>query len=237
MSIQTDIQKLEIDAEVHLYSIDATDLGAPSVYYFCPYTEGDGAPVRWGGVEYTPIDCEITGFEQTSQGSLPHPMFRITNVNKTLAGTLVAFDDLLGAIVTRKRTLKKYLDGEDFADPDAGFPEDVYIVTRKVTCDRTMIELELSAYLDSEQYTIPSFLMLADVCQWNYRVYSGGSFVYDTSDRACPYHGTSYFDAEGNVTTAANDVCGQELADCKLRYPGKQVLPISAIPGLGRSSG
>lgn len=234
MSLATDVQKLTMDAEVHLFDLDARSLGAPSVYHFSPY-HLDGNPVAWGGVQYTPINCEADGFEQKSEGGLPHPRFRITNVEKTLMGACISWDDLLGAVITRKRTLKKYLDGQASADPEAGFPEDVYEVTRRVAANKNEIVWELSAYLDSERYRLPRRQILRDNCQWVYRYRSGGAWVYDGTENGCPYTGTLYFDADGNATTIEYDVCGQLLSDCKLRYPGSAALPFGGFPGVGRS--
>lgn len=236
MSLAIDVQQLEMDAKVTLFDIDARSLGATSIYHFSPCHNG-GNPIVWGGVSYTPVDCEATGFEQKADGGLPHPQFRITNVNKLMMSAVISFDDLLGAIITRKRTLKKYLDNGSSPDPDAGYPEDVYVVTRQLARNKVEIVWELSAYLDSEEFKLPRRLMTRDVCEWIYRYWDGGQFVYDTSGRACPYVGTSYFDADGNVTTAENDDCGLERSDCRLRFPGTQDLPFGAFPGLGRSRG
>lgn len=236
MALTRDIQQLSMDDVVEMYSIDATEQGAPSVYYFTPHLNGDNA-IRWGGILYTPINIESSGWEQKSDGGLPHPQFRVSNVEKTLMASVISFDDLLGAIVTRKRTLKKYLDGQSNADPDAGFPEDVFVVTRKVVANKREIVWELSAYLDSEQFRLPRRLILRDICAWNYRYRSGGAWVYDTSENGCPYTGTGYFTADGEATTIDYDVCGHELSDCKLRYPGKSTLPFGGFPGVGRSRG
>ena len=138
-------------------------------------------------------------------------------VNATTAG-----NDLGGAEVRRIRTLKKYLDGESAADPNARFPEERWFVDRKASESRDEVTFELSSKFDLAGQKIPKRQVIANVCQWKYR------------SSECSYTGSNYFDVNGNsVSTLAEDVCGKRVASCKLRFGDTAELPFGSFPGAG----
>ena len=50
----------------------------------------------------------------------------------------------------------------------------------------------------------------------------------------CGYAGPPVADIAGNpVAVAAQDVCGKQLSDCKLRFGATAVLPYGGFPGCG----
>ena len=78
-------------------------------------------------------------------------------VNATTAG-----NDLTGAKVTRIRTLAKFIDAANFADgpnatadPNAEFPQEIYVVDRKSTETREVVEFEVAAPTDLAGVRIP----------------------------------------------------------------------------------
>jgi lambda family phage minor tail protein L len=233
MSVDSDNHAFEMGELVELYDLDATALGAASVYYFTP-GNFDGAAVVWKGNTYTPIDIEATGFQITGEGTLPKPTFRATNVTRALMPDLLAYNDLKGAIVTRWRVFSKYLDGEAGADPDAHYPEDVYKIERKAEQDKHAISWELSPLTDYEGQKLPRRKMLRDYCTLRYRRRVSGAWDY--TQATCPYTGTDYFDRQDNVeASAADDVCGKRLSSCQLRFTGKTPLPFLGFPGMART--
>ena len=138
-------------------------------------------------------------------------------VNATTAG-----NDLGGAEVRRIRTLKKYLDGESAADPNARWPEERWFVDRKASESRDQVTFELASKFDLAGQKIPKRQVIANVCQWKYR------------SSECSYTGSSYFDVNGNpVSTLAEDVCGKRVASCKLRFGDTAELPFGSFPGAG----
>ena len=64
-------------------------------------------------------------------------------VNATTAG-----NDLGGAEVRRIRTLKKFLDGESTADPNAKFPDERWFIDRKANESRDSVTFELASKFD-----------------------------------------------------------------------------------------
>lgn len=220
---------------VILFDLDATALGAASVYYFTP-GNFTSSSVVWKTHTYTPIDIEATGFEISGDGALPKPILKITNVTRALMPDVIAYDDLRGAIVTRWRVMSKYLDGKPDADPDAHYPEDIYRIERKSEQNKYAITWELSPITDYEGQKLPRRQMLRDYCQLKYRRWVSGAWVYSDESDQCPYTGTDYFNREDGVEALpADDVCGKRLSSCQLRFTGKTPLPALIFPGMSRT--
>lgn len=112
-TITSEIQKLEPSAVIELFELDLTDLG-DTVYRFHAGTNGLRANVVWQGETYTAFPIEIEGFEIAGNGQLPRPKIRVANVTGAITLLALTYGDLIGAKVTRKRTLKKYLDEANF---------------------------------------------------------------------------------------------------------------------------
>jgi len=223
--IKEDITKLNVGSPlVDLYKLDLTPIGG-TTYYF---SKGpiDGEIIYFNSVPYPPIPVETEGFEYPGNGKMPRPILRLSNILMTFLSTVIDYNDMVGAILTRRRTFRKYLDGESNADPYAQFPTDVYYVETKKRQNKNLIEWEMICALDLENLLVPKRQCL-NVC----------SHRYSTTESwaTCPYDGSEgYFDDEGNVTNLAGDMCGKKLFDCKLRYPGdNDKLPFRAFPGVG----
>ncbi len=244
MAIKTDVQQPDLGEFVVLYMLDASGLGGS--YYYFTQSAHESAVVQWkrhpndnrpGPADYSPIDIEAEGFEFSGQGQLPRPKFRISNVTLALMSAVIAWNDLLGAVVTRYRTLKKYLYGQPGYDPDAHFPEDVYVIERKTLQSKVMIEWELSSILDFQGQQLPRRKALRDYCTHRYRVWDPNAEKFIYTHARCPYRGNRYYDAL-DVEQAGHpelDRCGKRLSSCRLRFTGKQPLPTTALPGLARS--
>lgn len=196
----TDVYRPDLGEEIELFMLDPTPIDSTAtVMYFCSSVKHNAA-VKWknkagsGWVDYTPIPIEAEGFEATGQGTLPRPKIRISNVGAlgSLVGPLFSvmqsYDDLLGAKVTRYKTLGKYLYGNTTQDYDAHWPPDVYLINQKVTQNPLYVEWELAPYFDCQGIKLPKRLVLRDVCQLRYRVWdsSNSEWIYDDTENACP---------------------------------------------------
>lgn len=198
--------------------------GANSTYRFhagANATATNGQVV-FNGNSYLRYPVEATGFEYNGQGQLPRPTLRVSNLLSTITAILQSVNafspgnDLLGAKVTRIRTLIKYLDAVNFQggtnpygtpDPTAEFPRDEYYIARKSFENRDIVEFELAAAFDLQNVRAPRRQAIANICQWVYR------------GDGCGYTGDGYFDANDEpVTSSASDVCGKRLSSCKLRF-------------------
>ena len=212
--------------EVHL---DNTLHGSTDVYRFHAGANADiDGNVVFNGNTYTRIPVKADGFEFTNTGTLPRPTLSISNIDGTMTTLLLlvnattAGNDLGGAEVRRIRTLKKFLDGEATADPNAKFPDERWYVDRKASESRDSVTFELASKFDLAGQKLPKRQVVANVCQW----------VYRSSE--CSYTGSNYFDVNGNtVSTLAADVCGKRVESCKLRFGSTAELPFGSFPGAG----
>ena len=69
--IATDMQRLEQDAIVVMFEMDATQYGG-EVMRFAPSLV-DGQPIMFGGQQYLPFPITAEGFEWSGKGTLPRP--------------------------------------------------------------------------------------------------------------------------------------------------------------------
>lgn len=232
MTIRQDIQSYAPGSIVELFELDATSIGG-DVTRFHNGQNALSQPVVWQGSTYNPFPIEATGFEYNGKGQLPRPTLRIANVTGLLGALVRSYNDLLGAKVTRRRTLVKYLDAVNFpggvnptADPTASMPDDVYYIDRKATENKVLIEFELAASFDVAGVQIPLRTVQQGTCTWSYR-------VNDISS-GCRWTGTTYYDANDNpVGSAALDVCGKRLSSCKARFGATNPLPFGGFPAVG----
>jgi lambda family phage minor tail protein L len=230
--IRQESQKSETSPLIELYTLDLTALG-DTIYYFTP-NKPDAGSVVWQGNTYVSFDLEAEGFELDGKGSAPTPKIRFSVTNPVITGFINDFKDMIGAKITRCKTYVKFLDGEVSANPNAHYPLDIYKVERKSSENRFQVEFELSSVMDQRGAMLPGRTITAFYCPWRYRVYNGSDFNYHTSDNACPYTGTSYFDANNDATTAENDKCSKTILGCKARFGETAVLPFGGFPGAAR---
>ena len=123
--------------------------------------------IVWAGNSYLRFPIQATGFA-FQKGQLPRPKISISNATGLISTILLSVNqistgnDLTGAIVTRIRTLAKFIDAVNFADgqnsdadPNAEFPQEVYAIDRKSNENRELVEFELAAPTDLAGVMIP----------------------------------------------------------------------------------
>ena len=227
-TITSEIQKLEPSAIIELFALDMTQFGGDLVRFHAG-TNGLRQNIVWQGNTYQAFPIEASGFDYSGSGQLPRPKIKAANLTGAITAIVLQYDDLLGAKITRKRTLAKYLDAVNFpggvnatADSTAEFPDDVFFVERKVSETRDVVEFELAAAFDVAGVQLPRRQIIQNVCVWRYR---GGE---------CGYTGTNYFDAnDRSVGSAGLDVCGKRLTSCEARFGANNPLPFGSFPAAG----
>lgn len=228
MTIELDIQSLAPGTLVDLFELDTTSLGGDKTY-FHPGTNELTNNVVWQGITYTRFPIMVEGFERTGSGTMPRPKIKVANVTGAISALAYLYQDLVGAKVTRRRTFLKYLDAVNFtggvnpsADPNVGFPDEIWNVDRKSAENGIFVEFELAAAFDVAGILLPRRQCIQNVCTWKYRSaecsYTGGP-VANISDVP--------------VTTLPDDVCGKRLTSCKLRFGATAQLPFGGFPGVG----
>lgn len=165
--LASDARKIEAGVLIELYSIDLSIFGGP-VLYFHPYNRLAPATITFQGLEYQPWPITSEGWAKTTRGTLPRPTLTISNIGSAVSGLLAQYEDFVGAKVTRRRTLERFLDGQPDADPTQEFSPDIYSVERKVSESRIGVQLELSSPFDTEGVKLPARQVLPG-CKWGFR--------------------------------------------------------------------
>lgn len=226
--IAVELQKLEPSAIIEVFQLDASSFGG-DIYYFHAGTNNLTQNITWQGQEYVAYPIQITGFDFSAGGQLPRPKLVASNVTGIITALVLAYKDLLGAKVTRKRTMMKYLDGINFAggvnpteDQTAEFPNDIYYIEHKVSENKQLVEFELAASFDVQGVKLPRRQIIQNICPWKYR------------GAECSYAGTNYFDKNDNpVGSLSLDVCGKRLSSCEVRFGKSNELPYGGFSGAG----
>jgi len=150
------------------------------------------ASIHFGGKVYEPFPVQTEGFDMTSKGTLPRPRLTISNLSPSLsntftvanggsalpAGTISAMmlevnkitvgNDLIGSTLVRIRTLRKFLDSANFnstnatADPTQKFPDEIYMIARKVLENQEIVQFECASMFDMAGIRGPKRQILPD---------------------------------------------------------------------------
>jgi lambda family phage minor tail protein L len=231
-AVGEELNKLAPSAVIELFELDGTasSIGVDQIYRFhAGVNEQISGNIVWNGQTYQRYPVEATGFTYEGNGQLPRPTISMSNVLSLGTTLVLEYNDLVGATVTRIRTLKKYLDASNFtsgtnatADPFAEFPREIYIVDRKVAENRAFVSFELAASFDVAGVKLPRRQIIQNICPWTYK------------GEGCGYTGANYFDIDDNeVANVAQDVCGHRLSSCKLRFGENAEIPYGGFPSAG----
>jgi len=158
------------------FNVNAT-ITDPTVYLFHSGNNmKDSLDIVWQANTYSRMPSEATGFEYSGEGKLPRPTITFSNLLGTITSILqltnqiTPFSDLSGAKVTRRRTLSRFLDEENFpsnvnpykvnsVDPSAEMPREIYFIERKVTENRNLVQFELISTFDLAGISAPKKLV------------------------------------------------------------------------------
>lgn len=233
MSLQGDSHKLNPGALVDLYILDLNPIGVAQTHYFYP---GVGVPVpqdplttpgiSYLGITYTPWPVEMSGFDKKGSGAETRPKAIISNYGGLITAELDLYDDLVGATVTRRRTLRQYIDNNL---PD--YIDEIYFIEQKTVEDPTVIEFDMATAMDFIDKRLPGRVAVANACPWRYGSTANGS--------GCSWPRTDpskWFDSNDNpVLSVGQDSCGKTLTSCKARFGATNPLDFGGFPSLGRS--
>jgi len=167
LPVFSEIQSASPSAVIELFTLQLTTNlhGTDTTYYFHAGINESGynsGTIRWNDNNYESLPIQAEGFAY-QKGQLPRPKLYISNIKGRMSAILLLVNaitsgnDLMGATVTRIRTLVKFLDAENFTggtnpygtpDPDAEFPREVYVIDRKANENREIVEFELAAAFD-----------------------------------------------------------------------------------------
>ena len=168
-TINTEGSKLDPDTYIELFDFDSRHLvdaqGIPGpISYFTNTPQSDSlGPTKWRGESYFPLPFQVTGIENKGDGTaLSRPQLTVSNVNRFLLAAILTLGDLIGMRVTRWRTFYKFTDTGTEPNTFMHYPEDVWIVSRKIAHSKNIISFEMSSPLDIPGLRLPRKLILKD---------------------------------------------------------------------------
>ena len=169
-AVFTDLQSINPSAIIELFSLQLiTSLhGSNTIYRFHAGSNlNANGQIVWKGNSYLRFPVTAEGFA-FQKGQIPRPKFIISNATGLISAVLLTVNDttvgndLTGGVVTRIRTLAKFIDAVNFAngqnptaDPNAAFPEEEYSIDRKTSENREVVEFELAAPTDLAGVNVP----------------------------------------------------------------------------------
>ena len=223
MGMSADVQSLEPGEIIELFEIDSSSLGAEVYRFHSHKYEG---VITFQGLEYRNWAVSASGFEVTGTSKQPTPTLNLGNVEGFITSLCLYFHDLVGSVVTRRRTLSKYLDGMPEADPEEQMPPEVWYIERKSLENNLQVQFELSSALDFQGQQLPRGQILANACRW--LIIGGYRGPY------CGYNGPPVATEYDIITTDANkDKCGGLPRSCELRFGVNNPLPYGSFPAAG----
>jgi lambda family phage minor tail protein L len=221
MTLEADLQQGWHDAIVEMFDLDLEPITGDvnDKFYFTNQLKPDSSKIQWKGNIYEPLPIISSGYEKNTTGQIAQPSLTVANVMGTFTQVIDSLDDLVGAKVTRRRTLGKYLDGEATADPTQEFPIDIFFVERKSAENALSITWQLASIFDLEGLMLPRRVITQNYCQWKYR------------SSECGYTGGAVAKVDDSPTSNINeDVCGKRVSSCQLRFANVS-LPFGGFPG------
>lgn len=145
---RSEIQTCTPGTVIELFELDATALGG-SIFRFHNGLNFNKSDIVWQGNTYLRYPVQASGFEMSSKGVLPRPKLTVANISNAVAAEVRAYGDLVGAKVTRKRTLAKFLDVCNFPTLQAtsepfvpsGTSGQLYVGSTPITVDAAVSSL------------------------------------------------------------------------------------------------
>lgn len=223
-NLTTEMMKLAPDALIELFILDLNPIGLAAIEYFHCGTNDYRQPIVFQGITYTPFPVQITGYEQNGQGTVPTPSLAVSNINGSISQTIIQYNDMVGAKVTRKRTFRKFLDGMPEANATQEYPLDIYFIGRKTAETSDVVTFDLTSSFDLAGLQLPSRQIIQNSCSW----------VYKSAECSWIPIAGFYFDANDAPVLPGADICGKRLSSCKCRFVSRGVnpdLPFGGYPG------
>ena len=164
-AIVSDLQNANPSSIIELFTLQLDNAlhGATTIYRFHAGSSlKDNGEIVWAGNSYQRFPIKAEGFEY-GKGQLPRPTLTVSNALGTITAILISVNtattgnDLTGATVTRIRTLARFIDAVNFPsnvnpygtpDATAEFPQEIFVIDRKVSENREFVQFELASVLD-----------------------------------------------------------------------------------------
>ncbi len=203
-----------------LYELDSRFISVNgSIFRWHAGVNGLLQPVVFDGLTYTPFPIDVTDMEISGSGGVPRPHLKGSNIQGFLSQFLLTEGDLVGARFIRRRVYARFLDAVNWVngvnpygtpDPTAAYDDELYFVSRKVTENPELVELECCSPFELDGVQLPHRPLLATICSTSFR-----------DPETCGYNGAPVMDRFGKFfTVAAPDGYGYTLSPKGAWLPG-----------------
>jgi lambda family phage minor tail protein L len=171
---QADLQGLTGDAIIELmildlYPIDSSIPSDQRYVYFCNWTVSDGQPVYYGADQYVPLPYQSSGWQIKGNGVPPNPTIVLGNIGLEWSGLINTWEDLIGAKLTRRRVLARYLSSSAGSPRTDHWPDEIWFVQQKESENKLAVTFRLSTAFDLDGIQLPRRRCLRYTCMWEYR--------------------------------------------------------------------
>lgn len=221
------LTKFEQGAIIDLYEVDLSVLAKDSlIFRFHNGLNNLRQAIVWQGKTYEPYSIQVDGFQKNGQGVSNRPKMVVSDAFGLITGLTTTYEDLLGAVVTRRQVPADFLDeinfvdGNNKADPTQEIVSQYIIerLTSLIPSESATFELALPC--ESDGMLLPARVIIAHTCCWDYR------------SAECSYTGGAVADEYDTPTNdITKDKCSYTLTGCKLRHGQHGILPIGCFLG------
>jgi len=140
----SELQKIAPSNIIELFELELITAihGSNTKYYFHNgVNDNNNTAILFNNIQYERMPIEATGFEFKSK-TLPRPRLRISNIFGTFTTIILTLPQgLEGAKVTRRRTLRRFIDDANFSGGDILLETGFFILQE----DNSVIDLESGA--------------------------------------------------------------------------------------------
>tara|TARA_R100000773_G_scaffold42968_1_gene40785 strand:- start:6 stop:632 length:627 start_codon:yes stop_codon:yes gene_type:complete len=140
----SELQKIAPSNIIELFELELITAihGSNTKYYFHNgVNDNNNTAILFNNIQYEKMPIEATGFEFKSK-TLPRPRLRISNIFGTFTTIILTLPQgLEGAKVTRRRTLRRFIDDANFSGGDILLETGFFILQE----DNSVIDLESGA--------------------------------------------------------------------------------------------
>ena len=146
---------------VELFEIDLRRIGFDRVIRVTANDQG-GKWLTWRGATYQAVPVELTGVGTQTEGAMPQPIFKISNISGLLTNLNNIYGNLINASVRRWRTWEEFLDTEPTANPNMYMDVQEWIIIKKEVQTPFDCSYKLASQYDREAIKLPKRQVLTD---------------------------------------------------------------------------
>ena len=183
------IELFELELTVGTHIAAGNPQSLPTVYRFHAGANlNNFGEVIYQSNAYQRVAVKVSGFERNSKGVVPRPLITFSNVGGIIqnpaTGLVITMsdflnnvnlvtphNDLVDAKITRKMPLASALDNANFASGSNPFGtpsadrlrDEIFVIDRKATENRRIVEFELTAAHDLQNRQIPQRVVTRDL--------------------------------------------------------------------------